>query len=618
MESHIFLGINAKDYNGDILEVIPSLYSTSKIHICIMGEGSKRIQNLIPAAKNVETNIAINSLGFNYAYAINVLTKKLLSKVDPNDIVAIMDDWSVFSVNQLIKYEFVDFDFDKNIMTCDLLYDDPQTPIKINTTRLTAAVLIRARKVDGISPTYIPIIITKFNNLINVECGLEEQLFTHASRKHLINQLKKSGLNEVKSAVNKGIYFKYREDIERDNVYLNKELEIVDNFSSHDGYCIFIPSNVNNVWGDVERANNMIRQKDGSWVWLDIKRSPLSKTDKLDAYVDNQDYIIERLASSPEKEETEKEEIEVHSVDLDNIDDLVSIGSEGEEIQEEIEVITVNNCKFKLKEQCLILVDPKIKNIISITPLIKYLYKNECKIDILTSDKTIGEILLLHNFMVRRIFSLNDLRYKNIPMRLYDGCIIKTADCNFKIQESNIYGPCSIQKYLTETNYSIVGSTEDLPLPYCCSTKPKKQLYQFSICISTSIHKNNVTKKKWSKFNTLISKLANEKNINIVLINLNDETKLVKSDQFQMRNNIIMIDNASPVDSAGYIKACDLFITSTYSDLSWVGYGCRKNTLLFESDVEESDIPDCNWVIKKTITESSKFEEIVKFIWSIL
>ena len=572
---HVVVPVNPNNVDLDFIKLYPTIFNNSSLHFSIVGKDPSQIAKQLPIGIN--SLISCDATGYNYSFAFNVVLKSLEKEFDSNDLVVVTDSWCAFSLIQIFRYELkiTNVDQDFNLENAFIVVDIYHDKYRINTEskKIGYTIMKRAQAVKGRYDPYCPVVITTINNLINLENGLEENLFSEFSRIHLINQLKKIGLSEIHS-VNPGLTLRKKDlidpTVERDLKYINEYFE-----ESKDQ--LFIPSNYNTNWGEIVKVVKMAENPYGELVWDLASKSAL-------------DYLT-----------------------------LENKKTKQDEIQNKIEKTTIEPEDIKLEgKKIILLIQTGTKYFICSTPLVKKLYEKFGPIDILTNSRNDSSTELIKGPMINTIYDLEDLSTKKF-LHKYDS-VIKTQGCTFsipKLQEQQIYEPFREKQFLTETNYSIIdrGMISRIPDPYCNYDKSiKDSLEDFPdlICIQAS---QNIKYKKesiWKMYENLISKLANH--FSLFIIGLKDEDFILHRDRFEGRSKRVKIlNNIEQARAASIIRSSNLFIGSSWSDLSWISYGIKARTILLTKGDEQ--IPDCNWIDKIFADDKLKFDYMVSLIW---
>lgn len=582
MDKHILLGVDTEDYNEFILMNLDSIFPCN-IHLCYMGKNPRKIENLIRNSKNVKTKSRIKSSSFNYSLAINhlLVTKSQDKTIQPDDVVIISDSYSVFSIPQLFNFEYPKIKFKNKFLTVDSYLDKEDKPISTNITPNKIPVSASRRlsvlsKNKKESNTYSPIVISSLQNILDIH-GLEENISSEVSRIFLSDQLKNYGLRRVKTKKSLSLSLKYNnfESWNHDILTYDKALEIPKSD-------MFIENNFNSDWGNIEDLSYTHNEED--------------------------DITVEDIDPIPEDNKEDSKEDEVFEEVIDtNYDDIPSQTNITTSVEQDIS--TSNNV--------LILTNSDIESLVSITSIIKYLYYQGKNIDILTYDNLSPSFSLINNYMIRKIYSLNDLKLNLLNLKQYNDNIIRTVGTDITLNgiqcmESHIYNESPFIM-----NHSIVSKYSPQIKPYCNFEFPNRKIDSNTLVFSISIKKENVKHNTWKSLSTLISKLANNNNLRIILLELNNEIKTIVTEPYSIRKNITIINNATYVEASSIAKSSALFITSDLSDLSWIGFACKNNCLVL-NQADKLKIPGNQWTTKYNITNKEGVEDIEKTIFNLI
>jgi hypothetical protein len=569
---HTLLGINSEECTEDFIKLLPVIFTRTNIHICIMGKNASRLNSILP--EGLTTAMVIDANSYNYSLAINILLKQISNKFKEATVV-IGDGWTMFSCLQLIQYEFGDFDWENNFITVNTIFDIIDDPLNLNMNpiRLMQSTLNRLKAVKEGDP-YIPIIISKIKFLVDLESGLEEDLFSEFSRVHLINQLQTAGLTEKVSQKNKGLCIRNRRYPNANDNYDNSILKKIGPRIRH---YIFIPSNLEIDWGKSDRVCNMV-VKDNLSKWkYDKYRPSLSKI-----------YETEKDNSKEITKET-------------LISDVI---------------LTDSNKIIESRKRILLLVDSNIRNLISATPLIRGLYEKYGELDILTKEKLDPENNIIQNYMIRKIYDLKDIDNKFISLKSYGSNIIRTVGCTIGLDKSiKVIDPINVYNNIVEMNYSIVDPyIKSIPRPFC-NFKATKGIPN-SLAIAMSVNTPFTTDIKiWNCLNIISSRIGNNKSINVNLLILsNEKSLLVDNECYKLRKNLNIMNNLTPLKAASIISSCNLFITTSDTNLSWIGYGLNVQTILLDIDTE---LPKSDLIMRFSLNrrDTVNIDNVINNVW---
>lgn len=569
--THSLVAINSKECNLDFLRLLTTIFSRTNIHLCIMGPNASKFQDKIP--EGLTTSLLIDSVVFNYSLAINILLKPIYEKF-PMAKISICDGWTIFSSIQIIKKEMKNVDWDNEFVRLDTVFDIAEDPInlKMDPMRLSSSVLNRLRNMKN--PKYhIPIIICRAKYLVDLESGLEEDLFTEFSRSHLRNQLITAGFVEKVCNENKGLFIRRRTP---NNKVEQRDANLIKKIAPKMNSYVFIPSNYGIEYGDMSRIKQMVvKDNMPKWDYIKYKKS-LTKI-----------YGIGKKTIQQENNLTS----EIILTDFSNF--------------------------LSTKHKVLLLINSDIRSIIGATPLIRGLYKKFGEIDILMKNKLDSPSAIIQNYMVKKIYDLQDLENKFFSLKRYGPNIIKTVNCNINNlnKKVKILEPTNIYNNFVETNYSIIDPyIKDLPKPFCNFERSKAQRNMFVVNISVNVNFNRDTK-IWNCLETIGSRIGNNKDIHVYLISLSGERKLFLTEKFKIRKNFHVINNLTPFKASGIINNSNLFLTTSDSQTSWLAWGLDAPTILLNID---SDVPDRDNEIRFFIDRKSSIidtDPMVNQVW---
>jgi hypothetical protein len=555
------MNINPEDYYEDLLLINDIVYKDSDVNYIAMGKNLSKIK---PFINDKTSKLCVHSPIFNYSFSNNIILNYLSETLQQDVPVILTDSHIYFSISRVLKTEFPNVDFSKNFITVDIVNNINSVVGSLNIKdKIRPQILIEKRIKEILEmkkvPYNVPAIICSLSILINNINGLNEEFFTNLSRFQLIKQLKLFGLTELKST-NLGICFKpgSMNDLKRKEMSLIEKMEEEDNKSYKNNI------NIAKI-GDINRISELLkkdeRQREKKIVVEPKKPDEEIKITK----------IKTKVTSRPKPEK--------------NI------------------IIPKNKNKGG---KVLLLINNTIQDIIESTGLIQKIYNKESiPVDIMTNNKFGINLDLIRGEMVDRVFDTTDLANKFIPFTKYS-MIIRTINCNIRVPSMIKTLDCQKQKDKTqfEINLSILEDEEkeySAFLPYCSSEYYKYRIPQDSICFGVS---KKMTSKcpMWDKFNILIGKLSNlKKNINI--IGLTTEHQIIDYSVFKYRKNCIVEEKLSCRMASSIIKESNIFITSTSSDLSWIGYASNKKMFLI--DHIPSEIPDLHWIDKILVDEKN-------------
>lgn len=576
---HILIAINATECNKQFVNRIPALFNSCNVHMCVMGPGARNIGADI--TDKVNTFMALDSVIYNYSFAINVLLKQVADKL-PLSTVVISDGWSIFSIIQIIKeFKSVDLDWENNFVVVKSSYEYRDDPLDLTMpNKLLVQHTMQRLKTHRDPDTAIPLVVCKTKHIVDMENGLEEEFFSEYSRLHLINQLETAGLAKVESE-NSALCLKIRK--EKDFIE-QRDFKTISDIKNCSGYFVFIPSNYKTEWGMADKIGILEIDKNNLPLWR---------------------YKIHRPNIRNMYDLNKVEENHVKNIETPWTGRTTNV---------EVEIDPSNNI--------LLLVNSTVSELLSSTPLIRGLYEKYGEIDILTDDKLNTSNSLIKNYMVRKIYDVNDFKYKMFTLKNYGSNIIKTADCNVDVLDKLtdiIEAPDTCEDLVTR-NYSIIDPVANkTPNPYCNFKISNEKIPPDSIAITISATDKNIVKNKiiMDQFGTIGSRLANNINIHILFLVFQDEFKLLETSRFNIRKNIHVYENKSYFHMSGLINKCKLLITSSNSVSSWISWGLKKNTIIM--DASENDmIPEGECVDIVEVEDGPKNKTNLSVIDSVI
>jgi len=574
--AHSLIAINSEEYCSEFIKLLPITFSRTNIHLCIMGPNASKLKDIIP--DGLTTLLLVDSVAFNYSLAINLLLKPIYEKF-PLAKISICDGWTIFSSIQVFKYEMSSVNWENEFVTINTVFDYKEDPINLgmDSSRLLSSILNRLRNMRDFN-YHIPIVVCRAKYLLDIESGLEEDLFTEFSRFHLRNQLITAGLIEKVSTENKGLVIRPRtSNIKSEQVDKN----LIESIKPRMNNYIFIPSNHGIECGDLNRVKQIVIDKNIP-IWRHNKyKEPLTK--------------IYKIGKTKEKEKIDKEP--VVEVALTNISE------------------NLNN-----KDKVLLMIAPTIRDAMGATPLIRKLYEKFGPVDILTKDKTNPINSIIKNYMVRKIYDINDLKNKFLSLQQYGPNIIRTIDCKIgKLEKKvEILSPVNIYDNIVATNYSIMDPyIKELPNPYC-NFEPFKAYPNMFLVVNSANTDFNIDTRLWSCLDTIGSRIGNHRDVHVCFMSLIGENKLFLTDKFKIRKNFHVFDNVTPVKASGMINSCKLFLTMSDSQTQWLSWALNTPTILLDIDSEVPERNNETRVFIEKRTSLIDFDSIIEHIWSIL
>jgi len=565
---HVLIGINSNECYKKFISFLPSIFPNTdpeiELHLCIMGHKPYELRPYIP--ESISTKIEIEAPAFNYSLTINTLLKQIEADY-PTAIVGILDGWSIISMAQIITNECDKIDWNNEFININTLFDDINEPFSLDDVKIHSSYFARmsSRSFKRTNPkSFSPIIIGKINHIVDLECGLEEELFSEYSRLHLSNQLKTAGLKKIIPKKNVGLCIRNRQVL---NTVENRDMEKILEMKKKLGYSIFIPSNYDVSWGDASKIGFLRVSRRGLPEWkypYKVKNAKLLKIDNDGSKIKTEERINSSIT----------------------------------------EVIIQNNEFFINKQyKTLIMVSSYVRDLVSATPLIKEIYKKYGPPDILTNDKLLPTNSLIRNFMVNKIYDPSD--FTNNRYLEYGTNIIKTSGCDIKYPSNiEVIEPLNIGNNLAEINYSVIDPCiKSIPDPYCSFEPMKRSVPPNTITIAISTQITSRSNTSWDGLGILCSRLANNTNTQILLISLAAEKKRLLTDAYKVRKNIHVFDSVSYTVAAGIINSASLFITPCESCMSWMCWGLKKNSIIL--NIKGFEVLESNYITNITIANTT-------------
>lgn len=550
--THLLVAVNSEDYNKMFIKNINDIFPRIHVHVCIMGPNASKLKSDV--SDKLHTLIMLDAVGFNYSMCINVLLQSLYKKL-PLSTVIIGDCWSVFSANKFVAEDIASINMDNSFLVIETTYnykqdDNTGTHPHISTY---IGVMVNKSRENKLSGDAIPLIATKTKHLFEIETGLEEEFFSEYSRMHTINQLEIAGLNKV-IAQNGALCFRNKEKFSSST----KEARLINEIKENAEYNVFINSNFNSTWGNADKIGIMIL-KHNVPQWNHKTHKPNVRSL----------YDLNKVVESKPKE------------------DVPWTGNEENRRRE-----------LTSKHDVLLLVDSTLPELLSSTPLIRGLFEKYGEIDILTDDKFESSIPLIKNYMIRKIYDINDIKYKMLNINKYGGNIIKSADCTITILDKTI--KCieapDLGSDLASRNFAILDPiASSISNPFCNFKVCSEKISPDSIFISASTIEKDIKKNKLAidQLGVVGSKLANSPTIHTLFATAPEETKLLDTTRYKPRKNIHIYDACSYFHLSGLLNRCKILVTISNSDLMWVGWALKKPTVvLITSDKDYIPLGD--------------------------
>ena len=568
-ENYTITSVDPKDYNKQFLKKLPESYSNSINHVIIMGKNPESVK--VEFSKTVVSKLTIDSPVFNYSLGVNIILRSLANQLTEDRAVLVTDGKTAVSMTQVLGYEFNKINLNENFIVINTLVDNSGRPLNLNVSSPMLSVMKRIKTLSDTASKYIPSVITTVDILTNIVNGLEENLFTTYSRIQLIKSLEHHGLKRQTSK-HFGCFLGKDPSpniIEKEDLNLIKKMK-----DSHQ-------NNKDIEWGSVNRIfkANFFHGGLPKWKKEDKRELPPKEEKRL---------LIEDIIVNSDEVKIEKKPKEKR--------------------------IVSPLTKIKGKKS-LILVNNNLKYLISITPLIKYLYKNTGeKVDIMTNDKLATTVPLIESEMVDKIFDISNMLNKLIPFNKYN-MIIRSVHCRIKVPDNlNIMNcspdPKELRAY-ADLNCSIFENLPNFshPLPYCSQRGIGNRI--FSEPVSIGISTDKLGTYYWEGLTVLAGRLANRGN-NIYVIGLDKEHIPFNVDNLKCRQRIVFEGKLDYKRAAGFINSSSIFITHPQTELSWLGYGLNQNMILIGNTTTE--IPELDWIRGIEVNDKTSIDNVEDII----
>ena len=622
---NVIMSVNTEDYDERILKNLTGIYRNCNIFVSVMGSKSEKIKHLLP--KEIKKVIYLKAPFYNYALSTNVLLKSLYSEINENSTVILVDSKTAFSPTQVLNFDCKNVDFNKKFITVAVLIDTGKTKLSLTEKRASLTISKRVSWLEKNEHSFfIPAIICKLDNIISLEHGLEESIFNEQSRQHCINQLNKIGLKEVKTKKQKGLYLGEMKTPSKQEL---NDRKILSDYTDKLKSVVFIPSNYNQLWGNAGNIIN-ITPDNGILKWNQkLKGMPKSLPRVKDrdnlTTIEVKEFKVKTFYEIPETKPEPKVEpkpiYQPKPKPIHKPKPIKVIEGDDKKVVIEPEVKYVSKrCETKLN--VLLVVNAVVKHVVSVLPLIKALYKEHGRIDILTNNKLDPSVSLLKTFMTNKIFDVNDLTSGLVNTHKYNtvmptiGSMIKLPPELTKIKHKS--KPIDYT-FLPERNYSLFDPEikAGIPEPICNFRRNKLSIPENTIMISGSVEKLLSKKEKWNRFKVLVNKLANNKSVNVYIALMQNEKADFNTEDLNLYKNIKVL-TVGNLDAAGIVKEANLVITHPNTNLAWIAYASKTQTLLIEKQV--SEIPSTSSLTKfvlEGMNDNHAFNYIYDKVWEM-
>jgi len=603
-ETDIIIGADSENCNIDWLKSIHKFNSRTNIHLSLMGKNAKELSNneLKDVIPLFTSSYITNSVGFNYPLAINIVLANLNNDKLFDRFMVLIDGYCSVNVAALY-YEHKkgkgqhETNFNTHFSTIRTYYDYQDDDKRFSFDRyrdidevdenLGRAIIERARAIKKIkdSGEFVPIIICKLKYLVHMINGLEEEMFTEMSRIHLIHQLKKFGLKEKSSRQTPSLCFRYDNQLILNDIQ-RRDLILYNKIQTKDRNVVFIPNNLNNEFGDTHRISKMIVTPDNIPTWYT-----------------NSEYQNKILSDRYNKQKG-----------------LIDTFNEPR-VQKNVTPIKVTSTKFNPDKHSLILVNSNLRDIAYTVPFIKDLNRLSIgKIDILTDDKLRPSLYIINDSRIRNIYDVKDIKSNLINLNSYDN-IFRTLNCNLNIGDYNCFYPSgNSNNHPVKQNHSMIAKydiDESVPNPYCKYTIPKSSVFKNMIVLSGS-HIKGTNALYLKNYIGAISKLSNDQFYNFLIISLIDEQKINFPPHISQKRNVRFINNIDFIKLAGYICISDLSITTNMSNMMYLSYLTKKNSLVYTHSDYNKDLPNSNWIKMLDFSKLNDYEDIEMIVGKLI
>jgi len=564
MKLNVLLTINCYSYDAGLIRRLSDIYSSaiSKIHVSIMGHKCKEIRQLLES-QQLESITETTVPGFNYSYAINKTFQKLQKdgSVEENDILVLTDSWSVVSLMQL-EAQLRNFNFEKTYMTVEIYKDAPKDPINTESKRLMLSVLARLKSIkDEKIPKpqkLIPVPLLSAR-ILNMAGGLEERFFTDFSRLSLIEYLHKNDIKRI-GGCHDGIRLSYEsvytdEETQRDVKSYNKLKELA-------GTKLTLPANVGISWGDVSSLKYLKRE--GNLLVWDIPK----KDQKVFDISDQQ---------KPQ-------------VSITKMEKPLSVPS-----KKKIPVLGITSSI----QDSMLVVSNLLSNVVQATSILKRMYLQYGPVTVLTNKKLFKPISLLPKYMVKEILDYGDIQKSSIDFKKFHE-INQVLNCGFNL----------------EVDHNIINIIEDHSP--CCSIETPKKIKPNTVvfCVSCKPDQYREYDTDIWFWLTKACTILSEYDIQVFLLGLEEERLLINPLEARANHKFIVEYNRPIEEVLSIINNCGHIICHTGTNMFWLGYVAKAETLIVSLGDNGTPIKDVSWVESVNVHNEDLMDEILK--WTII
>ena len=552
----ILIPVDSANYNPDFFNIHNNIYHDTDIIYTVMGKDAENVSNSLPQCHQ---KYVLPSAHYSYTRAINFTIKKL----KPEDLVILSDSWTVFSLWQMNK-DIIALGNDNFIEITNWFQSENASPINYDDKRFMLSIINRIVRTRVKTESY-PVISIKNSILLDKINGLDESFSTEISRSYLSYQLEGLGLSKLKCE--KDCYFlshditkyDYSKDENTIKALMNSEL-------------IFNKSNENKQWGSTKNTPKPEEKKS-----IEVKR-------------------IEPKLIEPKLIE--------QKIELDEVP-----------IRSDDKKIYINTNKNETRNRSLILIGDLPKHIICSTPMLREVKNNKISIDILVNNKNNISTSLLPYEYFDNIYDKTDLSF--IDFNLYK-IIIKTSGANVKIPPSSKLIECKNDTNdMTQANHTVLSQIikpyeyQSVLYPVCNYTPFRKILQPNTFIINIAGEYP-----RWKYYDNIISKISKNRENTVILISLENERLITDPELFKMNKNVISILNLSLLECAGLLKLSTLNITNQFSDVMWLCYAMKVDTILIEGPTHP--IPNVPWLNRIPKEQIVSFKDSIDVAQNVL
>jgi hypothetical protein len=232
-----------------------------------------------------------------------------------------------------------------------------------------------------------------------------------------------------------------------------------------------------------------------------------------------------------------------------------------------------------------------MESVISSLPMLRELKNKSMKVDLLLTGQKINYACLIPESYYKDMYVERDLSYLDTDSYKH---IIRTYGCSIKIQNSiscDSGDNKSLQNMYILNKLGLIQHQPNIIYPICNYDLPKKMIPKNTIFINIG-----GDYPRWKYYDNVISKLAKTSDITIILGSLLGEKPMIDVSKYKLNKNIISLLGLVPDQCAGIMRACDLVITGQYSDIIWLAYGVKCQTILIEAHT--ATIPNTPYITK--------------------